>query len=221
MIGSGLAHFSRRYFFYGSLVTFILVSAYAWLEFPYDNLCDPTNPSDGHAGEYMNVRLFNGTIIDRITVTQDTAMQFCSQMWLDADVFPFPPTSKLERSDLRYMSDSQRQLVDYYGWTALVVVVAYVVLAFGGGFLELFLSLFRGVYSPHGVVQHIDFSSNEEIFGYVPQIKLDEFPFPLLACDIDDIDRGLIGWTDENRSYDFHNMIFDVPYEVSSTAVGP
>ena len=169
----------------------------------------------------MKVRLQDGNTVDRITVTQDTAMQFCSQTWMDADGFPFPPTSKMERSDLRYMSDSQRKLVDFYGWTALVVVVAYVVLSFGGGVLEFFLSLFGSVYSPDGMAQHIDFSSNEEIFGYIPQIRLPQFSFPLLACDIDGVYEGLVGWTDKKRSYDVHNMIFDVPHEVSSTAVGP
>lgn len=41
-----------------------------------------------------------------------------------------------------------------------------------------------------GASQHIDFSSNPEIFAYVPQIKQIGQPFPYLACDIDDIDQG-------------------------------
>jgi hypothetical protein len=73
------------------------------------------------------------------------------------------------------------------------------------------LHLFR--LQPEGDSQHIDFSSNPEIFAYVPQIKKVGQPFPYLACDIDDIDQGLIGWNDANHSYDHYNVIFDIPHK--------
>ena len=66
---------------------------------------------------------------------------------------------------------------------------------------------------PRGAVQHIDFSSNPDIFAYVPQIKRTSQPFPFLVCDIDDIDQGLIGWNDPSHSYDFYNLIFDIPHK--------
>ncbi|KAL7559500.1 hypothetical protein ACA910_010314 [Epithemia clementina (nom. ined.)] len=214
MVGSRLARFSRRYFFYGSLVASLLVSAYMWAQYPYDNVCEPANdPSFGHAKDYLNVQVLNGTRIDRITVTQDTDFRYCGQSWLETDVFPFPPTSRLESEDLKYMSDSQRKLVDFYGWTAFVILVLYIILAFGTGVMDWFVSFFKGVYAPSGMVQNIDYSSNAEIYGYIPQIKLVELAFPVLACDVDGIHQELIGWKDEGNCYDFHNMIFDVPYE--------
>jgi hypothetical protein len=73
------------------------------------------------------------------------------------------------------------------------------------------LRLFR--LQPAGDSQHIDFSSNLEIFAYVPQIKKVGHPFPYLACDIDDIDQDLIGWNDANHSYDHYNLIFDIPHK--------
>ena len=79
---------------------------------------------------------------------------------------------------------------------------------------------------PTGLNQHKDFSSGIgfESFGYIPQLEVLGFHFPLLCCNIDDIDVRLIGWKDPNkvsqkssdhpaRSYDNHNLIFDVPYE--------
>jgi hypothetical protein len=47
------------------------------------------------------------------------------------------------------------------------------------------------------------------------------FHFPLLACDIDDIDVDLVSWRNPNSdatakpylAYDDYNLIFDVPYE--------
>jgi hypothetical protein len=65
---------------------------------------------------------------------------------------------------------------------------------------------------PEGESQHIDFSSNPEIFGYIPQLKFGGHPFPYLCCDIDDVDQGLIGWNDANRSYDYYNLIFEIPH---------
>lgn len=57
-----------------------------------------------------------------------------------------------------------------------------------------------------------------EISVYVPQIRIRAFPYPLLACDIDDIPDTLIGWSDTNGNYDVHNMIYDIPHEGSKRA---
>ena len=69
------------------------------------------------------------------------------------------------------------------------------------------------ICQPEGADQHIDFSSNPEIFAYVPQIKLTGQPYPYLVCDIDDIDEGLIGWSNPSHSYDYFNLIFDIPHK--------
>ena len=57
-----------------------------------------------------------------------------------------------------------------------------------------------------------------EISAYVPQIRIRAFPYPLLACDIDDIPDTLIGWSDTSGDYDIHNMIYDIPYDGSKRA---
>jgi hypothetical protein len=31
------------------------------------------------------------------------------------------------------------------------------------------------------------------------------------VCDIDELDQDLMGWNDLNHSFDFHNVIFDLP----------
>lgn len=49
----------------------------------------------------------------------------------------------------------------------------------------------------------------------MPQIRIRAFPYPILACDVDDIPDTLIGWTDTNNNYDIHNLIYDIPYEGS------
>jgi len=68
---------------------------------------------------------------------------------------------------------------------------------------------------PAGEDQKIDFSNVAEISAYIPQIRIRAFPYPLLACDIDDMPDTLIGWTDTHNTYDIHNLIYDIPYEDS------
>ena len=234
-IGPQLAKFSRRYFFYGALLAFILVSAYAWAQFPYDNICkcclfnmfgvlrivlsfnlstgDPDEPgSTDFARDYQNVELLDGTFRN-VTVTQSEEVVFCQQSWRAASGLSFPPTERLQPEDEKWMTPSQETLTNVYGWTSLGVFVAFFVILFGSSIFDAFIAFFRQNYQPSGKVQRIDFSCNPEIFAYVPQIKLPSFPFPFLACDIDDIYQELVGWTDSAKSYDYYNLMFDVPYE--------
>jgi len=210
-LGSELAKFSRRYFFSGALVAFVFVSAYAFAQFPYDKLCEPSNATTGFSGTYNNVLVAG--VEKNITVEQDTNMIFCEQKWSKASVFPFPPTPRLQEEGMRWMTDSQERLTTIYGWTAVAVLCAFVVFFFGSAITNYILSWVRGVYVVKGQDQQIDFSSQEENLGYVPQIKEIGFPFPFLACDIDYIEKELIGWADPAHNYDYHNLIFDVPYE--------
>jgi hypothetical protein len=104
-------------------------------------------------------------------------------------------------------------LSNVYGWTACAVVALFVVSLFGTGIVNFLLSWFGSVYSSAGQIQHIDFSSNDDINLYIPQVRRQGLPFPLLICDIDHIDNKLVGWTDPVHSHDFWNLIYDVPWE--------
>ena len=72
------------------------------------------------------------------------------------------------------------------------------------------------VTQPCGDATNIGFSEVEEklgyaIFAYVPQISLPQFEYPLLACDISEIDQNLIGWEDSANGMNAHNLIYDIP----------
>lgn len=220
LIGSELAQFSRRYFFSGSVVTFALVSAFAWAQFPYDNLCVPQDDISGEdfSGTYP-VTLPNGTASTvEVTDKFKTSYVSCDQDWRkiwrgDDGIFPLPATGiRLQRDD-EWMPGSQEDLTAVYGWTALFVAIGFVVVFFGTAIRNFVLSYFKGVHEPSGQNQNIDFSCNSEISIYIPQIKKTGLPFPFLACDIDSIDQALIGFNDPHNSYDYHNLIFDVPWE--------
>jgi len=186
-IGSELAEFSRRYFFSGAMLAYVLVSAYAWMQFPYDNLCDPDQPTQVRTGDYVSKTSDGSTTVTR--VEQSTAMVFCHQSWIRLDGFPFPPTSRLQPPGKTWMRGSQDTLTNVYGWFSVGALVGFIIYFFGAAIARFFTSWFRGVYTPTGQNQHIDFSSNPEITAYVPQIKRGGFPFPILACDVDEIDQ--------------------------------
>jgi hypothetical protein len=211
-LGNELAKFSRRYFFSGAVLAYAIISAYAWAQFPYDNICDPSEETIVRTGNYSGTAL-NGTAIAYVEVEQSTTVEYCSQRWNNFDGFVFPPTSRVQPAGKQWMNDSQETLTDTYGYTALAMLIGFIIIFFGSAIVVSFRSLFGGVYVPEGQDQHIDFSAYSEIFGYVPQIKWPGFPFQFLACDIDQIDQSLIGWNDPAHSYDYHNLMFDVPWE--------
>jgi hypothetical protein len=119
------------------------VSAYAWAQFPYDNLCTPVEPTGiNYAATYLNVNLtlVEGEPLQTITVTQATEMLFCPQSWREVSGLSFPPTKRIQPDDRKYMSDSQETLTSIYGWTALVYLVLFLLGLFGGAVVDYFVS---------------------------------------------------------------------------------
>lgn len=164
-----------------------------------------------YSGVYENVALNNGTTVS-ITVNQSDEVMFCDQSW-NSPAGQFPPTKDIQGTNKTWMSSSQEKLSTTYGWTSLWVTIFFIIALFGSIILKLAKGIFWPSGPPKGEMQRIDFSANPEISAYVPEIFLPSFPFPFLACDTEGIDEDLIGWTDPLRSYDFHNLMFDVPYE--------
>mmetsp|Transcript_26866 Transcript_26866/g.41186 ORF Transcript_26866/g.41186 Transcript_26866/m.41186 type:complete len:253 (+) Transcript_26866:134-892(+) len=188
-----------------TLVVLAYVSAYAWAQFPYDNLC-PTGEV-GFEGKYSA----DSSMQSRV-VSQTKSYSFCNQNFFRLEAFPYPPLPGKQPEDGVWMTDDQERITDIWGWTSVAVMVSFIMGVFGQSVWIGFRNIFQGIYKPEGREQHIDFGGVEEIFGYVPQIPVGGFPFPLLACDIDDVDQNLVGWNDRQNSYDIHNLIFDVPY---------
>jgi len=125
----------------------------------------------------------------------------------------FPPVpSVFETKEFYWMTEDQERLSKIFGWTSVGLLIAFAVIVFGGNILKLIMSLFKGVYKPTGQDQKIDFSSIKDIDGYIPQVRIGSYAYPLLACDIDDVDQTLIGWNDPGTSYDEYNMVFDVDH---------
>ena len=188
-----------------------MVSAYDWALFRFDRVCKGETSFDNQ-GPYQN---YTGTAGVAPFYLQDTnAVRVCDASTCCQNVgLKWPPVPGIiETDDFKWMSDEQRDLTRVYGWTSFVVVVSFFVLSFGRDVVTYIMSLFVGMYRPVGKDQKIDFSNVKDIDGYIPQVK-GPYAYPLLACNIDDVDQSLIGWNDPGTSYDKYNMILDVPYE--------
>ena len=114
-LGAKLAIFSRRYFFSGALLAFVIASGYDWAQFPYDNLCDPESPTYGNNRTFDNVVFLdpklNAEGPSSITVTQPTNVVGCNQDWRGLQGFPFPSTaSRLQSPGREWMTGQQVRL---------------------------------------------------------------------------------------------------------------
>jgi hypothetical protein len=208
-LGKQVSVFSSQYFFPLCNIAYAVMAAYLFSGYPFDNACEV----DGGYAPSQYIGSYNITILDglqkTVNITSDTPVyQFCYQNYLHPRSLPlqFPP---LPNAD--WMTASQQYWTHVFGWTciAIVVLVGLNVLRMSVG--SYLWSMFVSPYYPVGKASHEKFSQLVKVNGYVPQVRVLGYTFPLLMCDIDDIDIGLIGWEDPENSYDMNNLIFDVP----------
>lgn len=197
-IGSELPKFSRRYFFSLSVLALCLLSAYAWAQYPYDDLCVPkTSDSTSNFSGTYNITFPNqlGRPAEEVEVTNPVGFLYCPQSWRQIKGLVFPPTPRIQPDNGEWMNrdgdDAKETLISWYGWTSLVYVIVFMAVLFGGSSLNFVMSFFQGTYKADGQDQRVDFSSLPEKGAYVPQIKLIGRPFPYLACNIDQLDQEL------------------------------
>jgi len=198
---------------------------FQWSGFPFDDLCEVSAQDQktfketvlDPLEEYMDTAEFVSTSIFQTkdkevndlkkVVIQMNAYEFCDQDYLRN--LKFPPSTILYESD--WMQKNQKIFVELFGWisVACICVVTYILV--GKKVLAM-------AQNPEDTLndtknQFIDFTCVSEIYAYIPQVIDEYFQYPLLACDLDNIDDNLIYWEDGERSYDYWNMIYDVPGE--------
>ncbi|CAB9497646.1 protease [Seminavis robusta] len=216
-LGNKLAVFSRKYFFTGALVAFIISSAYAWAEFPYDNLCDPEGGTISKIIPQRNasaLRFSDDKRID-VNVGQEEPVRFCHQGYrgqLETYGFNFPPSVLAQPDGLKWMTEDQETIVTWFYWSVILAMVAFFIIGFLRITTKAIVGCFRSNYEPTGSSQRIDFSCNQDIVAYFPSIKLFTYPFPFIAANIDDLDPDLVGFTDTDKHLDHWNLMFDVPF---------
>jgi len=206
-IGSRIATFSNTYFIPLCFLAYAITSSTYYYSFPLDKACKSTELVSN-----MNTCSYNITTLDNkfheVEIESgDYHFNFCKNqnMW-----HSFPSLPKLQSEGFKWMTNSQKKFSSLYGWTSIAVccIVSAIILYSSIG--KYFNSLFFKTYKPDGKAMKIQFDEVDNINGYIPQVKIPGFAFPFLICNIHDIDSELIGWKNPRKSYDYHNMIFDV-----------
>lgn len=184
-VGRAIADFQRRYFLNMAVIFLGVMSAYTYASFPYDNLCGTDVGGSG------------------------ASYKFCDQDLLSA--LKFPPLPSLQPEGQEWMKPNQQILVRYYSVLAVLILVGGIYASFGEGCIDWLRSLFHRSCEEVGHDMGIDYSSVPTIFAYIPQIEVPGFMFPLIACDINDIDGDHVYWRNPNRPHGYYSIVNDVP----------
>jgi hypothetical protein len=217
-VGGDVAEFSRSYFFTSALAAYALMLSYNYAGFPFDNACNTEEAVPAEYYEGGNFTIVNGKDEPEEFMVKvekgDAAFSFCLQDMLRfTNPRAFPALPSFQRDGMEWMSDDQERATRLLGWTSVAVIgiVALIILN------RLFLQTIRGFlfkpYRSEGEASDQRFSELKERYGYVPQVKEAGFQYPLLACNIEELDSAFVDWSDPSTSYPFdkHNLIYDIP----------
>jgi len=145
----------------------------------------------------------------------DRSFFFCNMaMQRYLPVTAFPAWASSQPSGGEWMDGDQEKIAWLFGWTSVLGVVCGVWIFFRRVVLKKFRDTFFGGYHAEGTPSDMAFSDvmkMSEIFAYVPQVRVPNLPMPLLVCNVDDIDRELIGWNDPHNGVNAHNVLLDIP----------
>mmetsp|Transcript_21234 Transcript_21234/g.32376 ORF Transcript_21234/g.32376 Transcript_21234/m.32376 type:complete len:1003 (-) Transcript_21234:251-3259(-) len=215
-IGNEISVIGRLYFFPVVLVVMSVVGSYYWAGFPFDNLCSDNEESTTAVGTYT-LQFRNETSSAFTWMSPDEGNEafydfnYCNQNFLGA--FPATGTGDERASaDNGWMSDDQYTMSKYYGWGS-VAVLTLVLLHYLQFIVKLVRSLFYGSWTDSGEIDSGErYSDQESIACYVPQKKHKSFEYPLIACDIDLIEKKHISWSDPVKPYSTYSLVRDAKH---------
>jgi len=210
-IGPEISDFTRKIFLPLAVLAYAIVGSYQYASFPFDNAC---STNENMMSEYVNrhsVKDLSGALFTVDNIAEDSSIyKYCSQDMMRFSPPAFPAVPKFQEDGSKWMNDTQEGFSAVYGWFSFAALFA-IGFSIISSNLFAFRSYFFKVYKPRGNATDLQFSKEEGINGYIPQIKLPGYAFPLLTTNTDHLIPDMIGWADPNKSYDHHNMVFDVP----------
>jgi len=222
-LGAELAIFGRVYIFPLAVFFLFMQADYNWSSFPFDNVCElstkVTDPSSyiGSHNLHHEYRDKDGgetkfkDITYPVEISEgDSYFKFCNQDMYNHNPKLFPAFPSFQDDESRWMGHGQVLISWVFSILVIVVLTCVVNSILVRTLGASILSYFKASYKPQAVTAKQRFSEQSEISAYVPMKCDPSFLFPLLLCDISDIDTELIGWEDARNKYDFHNLSIDV-----------
>ena len=181
-IGPHLGRLSRNSFFPSALLAHVIMSAYFWSGYPYDNVCNVD-------GEY----------------------QYCNQDMFRSGIFPPLPRFQPQNAEWMSESQSILVSLYSYTAILMVLMALYFGISqlLIPAVESVFRSSYEPDGEDQGI-DFSAVKTRTEVMGYIPQVKERGFSHPLLACDLTGIDEDLIGWKDHFHGFERHNLVNDV-----------
>lgn len=228
-LGVAISKFNRTYFLPLSMLAMAVFSSYYWSGFPYDNLCvnEGSSTTASQAG-YYSIPVYeqesavaillgtNSTAQDEVkyyvnfTITEgEPTYRYCLQDFLRTkgrQTFPFIPQFQEEGQE--WMTDQQEEVCTIYGWSSFAFFIGFCIIVLST-WVYSFYHYFQGSYVPVGDDQGQNFSEMESMNIYIPQVESPVFSYPLLACEVDGIDKDMLDWTDPDHPHAFYDLTKD------------
>lgn len=207
-IGTSISVYCRV-FIMATVVVLAIVSSYYVAGFPFDNACATTEIVPP---EYIgNYTASTGDGVD-ITVSikaDDYSFAFCN---MDMEKYgAFPAWASNQPVGKEWMDKDQANIAWLFGWTSVIALILAACIFFNRVALKFCRYMFFGFYDSSENVSKAPFSEVEEIYAYVPQVRVPDMPMPVLIANVNDIDSSLIGWDDPHFGVNAHNIIYDIP----------
>jgi hypothetical protein len=157
------------------------------------------------------LQLFTGqTLYDKFSVENDSPVyKYCNQDLRSLEKWAFPALPQYQPEGGEWMTDEQEEIVYGHGWTSLIVTILMVTTIFLAS-LQTLRRFLTATYKPRGRDQQINYSDVPAIDCYIPQVASPLIAYPLLLCNIENIDPKLFMWQDEDNPYTEYDVTRDV-----------
>lgn len=207
-IGTKLSKFCRVFIMI-SLVVLALVSSYYVAGFPFDNACEGDQVPSEYVGDFNAIDGDGNKISVSIDANENT-FYYCDMDMQRYRPPVFPAWASNQPEGKEWMDQDQENISWLFGWTSIATVGLVGLIFLNRVLFKYFRYMFVGHYKPTGNPSDLGFSDVKEIFAYVPQVRVPGLPMPTLICNINNIDRELIGWNDPMNGVNAHNVLYDI-----------
>jgi len=209
-IGTKLSVFCRS-FIVVTLLVLAILSGYYVAGFPFDNACESSEVvTSDYIGDFF-ATVGDGREIS-VTIDKDeNSFYFCDMDMQRYRPPAFPAWASNQPSGGEWMDADQENISWLFGWTSVFALILAGLIFLKRVVLRFVRYMFFRQYIPSGKTGAKGFSDVKEIFSYVPQVRVPGLPMPLLVCNVNNIDRELIGWDDPKHGVNAHNVLYDIP----------
>lgn len=169
-VGATLSRLSRNVFFSGSAVMHVVMSAYWWSGYPFDNICEA---ADGTVGQ-------------------------CDQDMMRRGLFPPLPRYQTDAVWMTESQATITSLYGWTALVVVVIASLLFVKTILIPFVMSFFRGSYEPDGKDQDINFSKAKTRQEVEAYIPNLRDTGFSYPFLACYCDDLDIDLFDWRDEN-----------------------